>query len=150
MGAPPEKINLKQLRRILQKESAEERELAMIGEWRDSPSIKHYEKFVNIKHCYGKANILAGPCDRIAARIRLGYRKVWELNQEKTGRVNPEYSQCVLCKKADSNTLMHYICSCPILKPFRPKEKPFHELCLHFCKPENIIPVLTAFPGFCM
>ena len=81
--APPEKINLKQLRRILQKESAEERELAMIGGWCDSPSIKHYEKFVNIKHCYGKANILAGPCDRIAARIRLGYRKVWELNQEK-------------------------------------------------------------------
>ena len=52
MGDPPEKINLKQQRRILQKESAEERELAMIGEWCDCPSIKHYEKFVNIKHCY--------------------------------------------------------------------------------------------------
>ena len=149
-GAPPEKINLKQLRRILQKETAEARELAMIGEWCDSSSIKHYERFSNIKHYYGKANILAGPCDRIAARIRLGYRKVWELNQEKTGRANPEYSNCVLCKKVHANTLMHYICFCSKLDPFRPKEKTFHELCLHFCKPENIIPVLTAFPGFCM
>ena len=84
----------------------------MIGELCDSPSIKHYEKFVNIKHCYGKENILAGPCDRIAARIRLGYRKVWELNQEKIGRANPEYSNCVLCKKVHASTLMHYICFC--------------------------------------
>ena len=61
MDAPPEKINLKQLRRILQKESAEERKLAMIGEWCDSPSIKHYEKFVNIKPCFWKSKYSCRP-----------------------------------------------------------------------------------------
>ena len=95
-GGPSEKINLKQLHRILQTESAEERELIIIGEWCDSSSIRHYEKFTNIEQCYGKANILEGPCDTIATCIRLGYRKVWgEKKQNKKTRGANTNIQCL-------------------------------------------------------
>ena len=150
IGAPPETTNVRQLRRIIKKEICEEQDLALNSEWCDSTSIKHFDHFASVKHQYGKAKILAGPCDRIAARIRLGYRKVWELQREKTGRANQEYAKCSLCQAESSDTLVHYITFCPVLKPFRPNGKQFHELCLHFCKPDNLIPILTAFPGFRM
>ena len=149
-GDLPGTINIRQLKWLMKQEINEERNLVMNSEWCESTSIKHYEHFVNIKHYYGKGKILAGACDRIAARIRLGYRKVWELNREKTGRANQEYAKCSLCKSINSNSLVHYISFCPILEPFRLQGKSFIDLCLHFCKPEVIIPILTAYPGFRM
>ena len=113
-----------------------------------SCTIKHYDNFKNVRHTYGKNKMHTGPCDRIAARIRLGYRKIWQLNLEKHGTFNEEYAKCELCDATQSNTLEHYIEFCPKLKPFRPNGLGFFELCVHFCKPETLYPILTIYPNF--
>ena len=145
-----EVISVKQMRTILKTETNEEHRLTMEYERLASSSLKHYKKFINHKHFYGKGKLHTGPCDRIAAKIRLGYRNIWELNFERTGGTNSEYSSCVLCKSPNANKLLHYICYCPELEPFRPKGMQYHQLCIHFCKPETLYPILCLHPGLKM
>ena len=145
-----EVINMKQFRTILKSETNEEHRLAMEYERLASSSLKHYKKFINNKHFYGKGKMHTGQCDRIAARIRLGYRNIWELDYERTGCANSEYSSCVLCNSPNANKLMHYVCYCPELKPFRPEGMQYHQLCIHFCKPETLYPILCLYPGLRM
>ena len=145
-----EVISVKQMRTILKTETNEEHRLTMEYERLASSSLKHYKKFINQKHFYGKGKLHTGPCDRIAAKIRLGYRNIWELNFERTGGTNSEYSSCVLCKSPNANKLLHYICYCPELEPFRPKGMQYHQLCIHFCKPETLYPILCLHPGLKM
>ena len=99
------------------------------------------------KHFYGKSRVQPGPCDRIAARIRIGYRHVWEINHKRFGRAPEKYSSCVLCEADYSNKLIHYISECSKIEPFRPAGKRFHELCLYFCDAENLLPILIMYPG---
>ena len=145
-----EVINMRQFRTILKSESNEERRLEMEYERLVSSSLKHYKKFMNNKHFYGKGKLYTGPCDRLAARIRLGYRNIWELNYERTGSVDPKYSSCSLCNAPHANKLLHYISYCPELEPFRPKRMRFHQLCKHFCSPETLYPILSLYPGLRM
>ena len=113
-----------------------------------SCSVKHYDMFKTIKHKYGKNKLYTGPCDRIAARIRLGYRKIWQLQYEQSGVLHEEFSQCELCSGIQSNTLEHYISFCPKLYHFRPTGLGFFDLCIHFCKPEILYPILNLYPNF--
>ena len=146
----PPVITLRQFKTILKNENKEEIRLTIDAERLNSYSINHYDKFENVKHIYGKGKMHTGPCDRLAARIRIGYRRVWEITYARTGRANPEHSCCVLCNREYANKLQHYISECPHLKPFRPQGKRFHELCLHFCNPENLYPILSIYPGLRM
>ena len=115
----------------------------------ESYSINHYDLFRTIKHKYGKNKSQTGPCDRIAARIRLGYRKIWQMKYEAQGTARDEHSKCLLCDQPQGNTLEHYILNCETIKPFRPPERlGFYELCVHFCKPEILYPILNLYPDF--
>ena len=145
-----ETITINQFRSLLKNHIADEQNLRINAERPTSFSIKHYDSFRVIKHTYGKGKLYAGPCDRLAARIRLGYRHPWEVAYGKTGNGGSEFSKCVLCKQDNSNTLIHYISDCSKLRPFRPANKRFYELCTYFCKPENILPILSIYPGFKM
>ena len=66
-------INMNQFRTILKSETNEERRLEMEYERLASSSLKHYKKFMNNKHFYGKGKLHTRPCDRLAAKIRIGY-----------------------------------------------------------------------------
>ena len=116
----------------------------------ESISIKHYDNFKHENFLYGKGKLHTGPCDRLAARIRLGYRNIWEIRAERNKPSKPEFSCCTLCEQENSNTLYHYILFCPKLKSFRPKGKLFIELCHYFCKPENLYAMLSIYPGLKM
>ena len=139
--------NVWQRGKLMKKEVQEVHTCTMNNEMSASISLKHYKNFMENKHLYGKGKLHTGPCDRIAARIRLGYRNVWEVNISRSVRVNPVYASCVLCEAPYANTLPHYINSCPKLKPFRPKGMGYHELLLHFCKPKTLYPILSLYPG---
>ena len=145
-----EVLGINQFRALLNRERKDEMRMAFESELVESISMTHYANFKDIRHLYGRGKALSGPCDRLAARIRLGYRKLWEIDLEKKGWANEEYSKCKLCGKENSNNLLHYISFCEKLEPFRPKNLKFHELCVHFCNPENLIPILVIFPGFTM
>ena len=149
-SAGEELININQFRTLLKKEAQEVHKCTMNNEVSASISLKHYKNFIENKHLYGKGKLHTGPCDRIAARIRLGYRNVWEVNISRSLRIKPDYASCVLCKAPYANTLPHYINSCLTLKPFRPKGMGYHELCLHFCKPKTLYPILSLYPGLKM
>ena len=143
-------INMNQFRTILKSETNEERRLEMEYERLASSSLKHYKKFMNNKHFYGKGKLHTGPCDRLAARIRIGYRNIWELNYERTGSADPKYSNCTLCNAPHANKLVHYISYCPKLEPFRPTRMRFHELCKYFCSPDTLYPIFSLYPGLRM
>ena len=145
-----EVLSINQFRALLNAERKEEMQMAFESELVESISLNHYANFKDTRHLYGRGKVLSGPCDRLAARIRLGYRKLWEIDLEKKGRANEEYSKCNLCGKENSNNLVHYISFCEKLEPFRPKNLRYNELCLHFCNPENLCPILVIFPGFTM
>ena len=139
-----------QFKTLLKNHIEEERIQRMDAERPTSSSIKHYDTLIANKHTYGTGRLYQGACDRIAARIRLGYRHPWEIEYTKSGRVNSEFSKCVLCKEENSNSLSHYIVMCPKLSPFRPEGKRFIDLCLHFCQPEHLLPILALYPGLKM
>ena len=142
-----EVISISQFRTILHQQIMEEVNLRMDSERSSSCTIKHYDNFRNKKHFYGKSRVQPGPCDRIAARIRIGYRHVWEINHKRFRRAPEKYSSCVLCEADYSNRLIHYISECSKIEPFRPAGKRFHELCLYFCDAENLLPILIMYPG---
>ena len=143
-------FTVRQLKTLLLTEHRESVQLRTNTQRRESISIKHYDHFSGVKHFYGKAKLFGGPCDRIAARIRLGYRRVWQIDKDKTGRSHPEYSKCTLCQAPDSNTLEHYVSYCSSLSNFRPPDLRYIELCYHFCKPEVLYPILRLYPNFKM
>ena len=145
-----EVISINQFRSMLISERKDEMRMAFESELAESTSMKHYANFKDIKHIYGKGKLFQGPCDRLAARIRLGHRKVWELDLEKKGYASAEYSKCNLCEKENANNLVHYVSYCDKLEPFRPKNLKYHELCIYFCNPENLCPILIVFPGLKM
>ena len=143
-------FNVSQLRTLIIKDILERRQLIVEPEKHSSVSIQHSEKFKDIKHTYGKSKIYSGACDRIAARIRIGYRHPWQIVTERNGEIRSEIAKCPLCLQENANKLDHYILTCPKLKPFRPEGKKYFELCIHFCQIETLLPILTIFPGFKM
>ena len=146
----PSVVTLSQFRSLLRREMDQELEMKINYEQIESSTVRHYLNFVAVKHRYSKGNLYTGACDRLAARIRLGHRKIWEVHFEKTGNANSEYSKCILCKRDRANTLQHYIIECTVLDPFRPPNMQFYELCLYFCNPENVYPIFALYPGFKM
>ena len=145
----PESITISQFKTQFENEYLESVKLRSDTQRNESNSIKHYDLFREVKHRYGKNKLHTGPCDRMAARIRLGYRKIWQIQYESNGIIHEEYSKCTLCNHPLGNTLEHYISSCPKLRHFRPTGVClFHELCVHFCKPEVLYPILNVYPEF--
>ena len=143
-------FTLAQFKTILKNDIKDYMQSVLDNERCESISIKHYEHFRHEKFLYGKGKIHTGPCDRLAARIRLGYRNIWQIRAEKNKPSKPEFSCCTLCKQEKSHTLQHYILVCPKLKSFRPNGKLFIELCEYFCKPENLYAIMNVYPGLKM
>lgn len=141
-------LTIGQFKTLIKCEQIEFRNTKRNKERSASYSIKHYDLFVDNEHKYGQNKLHTGPCDRIAARIRLGYRKIWQLKYETSGVLQEEFSNCDLCNEAQGNTLEHYICFCVKLKHFRPPGLGFVELCNYFCKPESLYPILLLYPNF--
>ena len=146
----PSSFTITQFKTIVRNDIRDYMQSILDNERCESVSIKHYDNFIHEKFHYGKGKLHTGPCDRLAARIRLGYRNVWQIKAEKNIRSKPEFSCCTLCKQENSNMLQHYILACPILKPFRPNGKLYIELCQYFCKPENLYSLLSIHPGLKM
>ena len=100
--------------RILRDDVREEIQLRINAERPGSMSVKHYDQYRGVKHTYGKHRILTRRCDIAAARIRLGYRYLWQVtNKQPTA----EQAQCRICSAPQSRTLPHYISECQAINP---------------------------------
>ena len=86
-----------------------------------SISVKHYDQYVNVRFIYGSHKARTRQCDIVIARIRLGYRYIWQVKETH----NIEYTKCKLCDAEFKHTLEHYIAECHVIQPFRPPNKSF-------------------------
>ena len=84
-------------------------------------------------------------CDVVVARIRLGYRHIWQVSNAVP---IPEHSACKLCDKPLKHTLEHYIIECDTVKDFRPPDLLYLELCNYFIESGVLEDILAVYPKF--
>lgn len=111
----------------------------------ESCSIKSYDKFCNNRYLYGQHSNRTRQCDVVIARIRLGYRHIWQVSEAEP---LPEYSDCKLCDKPLMHSLEHYIDECETVKDFRPPGLLYHQLCNYFIDSGVLDDILTIYPKF--
>ena len=110
-----------------------------------SISIKHYDQFCDTQHMYGMHKNNTRHCDIVTARIRLGYRYIWQVsNKEPTN----EFSSCKVCSEPLKHTLEHYITECPEIADFRPPGMLYHDLCNFLTETNVLEDILYLYPGF--
>ncbi|MCP5016249.1 MAG: hypothetical protein GY938_13400, partial [Ketobacter sp.] len=110
-----------------------------------SISIPHYDWYRTVEPLYERRPILSRRCQVAIARIRMGYRSLWEV----ANRPLPDHTVCKLCQTPNSRTLIHYIVDCPSIAYFRPPAQSYRSLCDYFINQPNILEdILTAFPDF--
>ena len=114
-----------------------------------SVSIRHYDKYSGTPYKYGTHKILTRQCDVIAARVRLGYRAIWQLHEEKGYDSNIEHTKCALCGGEKMRTLVHYIDQCPVIQPLRPPRKRYQEIINLLLTTNLLEDILTLHPNFC-
>ena len=93
---------------------------------------------------YGKHKTMTRHCDVVTARIRMGYRHIWQVDR----RQRSAFAKCKVCDAPDKHTLEHYIAECPLISDFRPQGYRFHELCNHFIETNILEDILLLYPGF--
>ena len=124
----------------------------------ESSSIKHYDNFRHIEHKYGKSKYYTRECDKVAVRVRLGYRYTWEIAHPDIQDTNVDneqiqngviqYTKCKLCDQAYKHTLPHYIVECKEIEDFRPNALNYYELCQHFVNVNVLSDILELYPDF--
>ena len=110
-----------------------------------SCSIRHYDSHCNTKHTYGEYKHRTRQCDVVTARIRLGYRHVWQVSKDDP---LPKYSNCRLCEAPLRHTLEHYIAECEVTKDFRPPGMRYYELCVYYIESGILEDILELYPMF--
>ena len=72
--------------------------------------------------------------------------RIWQVNE--TGDV--EYTKCKLCDEEFKHKLEHYIAECHVIKPFRPPNKSYQEICDYFTNTDVLEDILALYPKFAM
>ncbi|MPC81868.1 hypothetical protein E2C01_076506 [Portunus trituberculatus] len=80
--------------------------------------------------------------DRVAMRLRLGYKYFWEVS------ASPSVC-CVVCGAPRGNTLRHYIVECPLIAKFRPHgQHDLYSLIDHLLFSTTLRDILREYPQF--
>lgn len=109
-----------------------------------SVSIHHNDLFCDTPHHYGRHKTLTRHCDIVAARIRLGYRYLWQLQD------NPpvSHTKCKLCDEPQKHTVQHYIIECPTIAALRPPGVQYLEFCQLLLSTDLLEDILLLHPSF--
>ncbi|XP_076036221.1 uncharacterized protein LOC143022108 isoform X1 [Oratosquilla oratoria] len=91
-----------------------------------SVSIQHYENFLPLPYKYRRNGLIVRRHNVVSARLRLGYRPVWQVGE--TEGV-PRYSSCRLCDTPNANSLEHYCINCPTIAPLIPHRQSVLDVC---------------------
>ena len=81
----------------------------------------------------------------VAARLRLGYRPLWQVAGLDDER---HFTSCLLCHSPGDNTLQHYCLHCPPLDGLLPRGLPVLDICRHLLTDNNLDDLLIQFPRF--
>ena len=112
----------------------------------ESCTVRHYDAVCTYIIPYGQYHSNSRLCDLVTARIRLGYRYLWQIRSgaDRTMRS----VSCRVCKMPYGHTLEHYILSCKAVEKYRPSDLDFIALCRYFTESGILSVILREFPLF--
>ena len=110
-----------------------------------SVSIQHYDHFRLSPPKYRRHGLMVRRHNIVAARLRLGYRPVWQVSA--AGDI-PHYSNCRLCDAPNANSLHHYCLECPSVRDMLPQGRPLLSVCDYILKDNNLDVILVRHPHF--
>ena len=110
----------------------------------NSVSIQHYDSFLDIPHKYRRHGLMVRRHSVVSARLRLGYRPVWQVSQAEDV---PHYSTCRLCHLANANTLQHYCLACSTVRYLLmlPQDQDLISICKYLLQDDNLDLLLIRF-----
>ena len=111
----------------------------------ESVTIRHYDAFRFQRYKYRRRGVMVRRHNVVSARLRLGYRPVWQV----AGQADvPQFSSCHLCGVPDGNTLAHYCLHCPEVAGLLPRGLSLLDVCRHLLTADHLDVVLTRCPRF--
>ena len=110
-----------------------------------SVSIQHYDHFRLSPPKYRRYGLMVRRHNIVTARLRLGYRPVWQVSE--AGDI-PHFSNCRLCNTPNANSLHHYCLECPSVRDRLPQGRPLHSVCDFILKDNNLDVILVQHPHF--
>lgn len=111
----------------------------------NSVSIQHYDNFIDVPHKYRRNGLMVRRHNVVSARLRLGYRPVWQVSQAEDV---PHYSTCRLCHLVNANTLQHYCLSCPAVRDLLPQGQDLISVCKYLLQDDNLDLILMRYQYF--
>ena len=111
----------------------------------NSVSIQHHDNFLHDRHEYRRRGLMVRRHNVVSARIRLGYRPLWQVSQAEDV---PHYSSCKLCNAPNANTLDHYCLQCPTVIHLLPQGQTLTQICKHLLSDDNLDVLLVRHPQF--
>ncbi|XP_037772401.1 uncharacterized protein LOC119568073 [Penaeus monodon] len=110
-----------------------------------SVSIQHYDHFASRPYKYRRRGLLVRRHNVVAARLRLGYRPVWQVGEAEDV---PQYSSCKLCDAYNANHLQHYCLECPKVADLISNRDSVLDVCKYLLAEDNLDVILLQYPYF--
>jgi len=117
----------------------------MDAERPQSVSIQHYDHFRPHPPKYRLHGLMVRRNNIVTARLRLGYRPVWQVSE--AGDI-PHYSSCKLCDRPNGNILQHYCLECPSVRDMLPQGQSLLDVCDFILTDNNLDVILVRHPHF--
>ena len=110
-----------------------------------SVTIPHYEHFLNHPPKYRRTGLMVRRHNVVSARLRLGYRRVWQVGGTEDV---PQFSSCKLCDAHNANNLHHYCLECPVVAPLIPHRRTVVDVCRYLLTDDHLDILLVQHPHF--
>ncbi|KAK3877525.1 hypothetical protein Pcinc_017768 [Petrolisthes cinctipes] len=111
----------------------------------DSVSIQHHDNFLQNRHKYRRHGLMVRRHNVVSARLRLGYRPVWQVANIQD---IPHYTSCKLCNSLNANNLEHYCLQCPTVRNLLPQGRNLLQTCQYILSDDNLNLILARHPHF--
>ncbi|XP_037789267.1 uncharacterized protein LOC119584664 [Penaeus monodon] len=108
-----------------------------------SVSIQHYDHFASRPYKYRRRGLLVRRHNVVAARLRLGYRPVWQV-----GEAEDVPSPCKLCDARNANHLQHYCLECPKVSDLISNRDSVLDIYKYLLAEDNLDVILLQYPYF--
>lgn len=110
-----------------------------------SVTIQHYDHLVFNSYKYRRRGVLVRRHNVVSARLRLGYRPIWQVCG--AGDV-PQNSSCNLCDSRNANNLDHCCLQCPAVAEFIPVRHSTVDVCKYLLTDDHLDVILVRHPRF--
>ena len=139
-------LSKRTLKTVIRKELIDEFDASRQVQTGTSRSIVYHDEMYQVKHVYGASNKITRLQDVVTARLRLGYKYLWQY----VPQADVNKTKCKVCGHTYGHTLEHYVLDCVKIEPFRDRSK--HTVCemaQHFISNGKIADILRLYPLFC-